>query len=256
MLTIAVCLKYVRSELLSEKQLNDLKYSINPYDLFMLEQIIAFKRIVPSRIVGIVMGPMECSEATKRSIAMGIDDLYLISDPCFSGSDTYATSYILSCALKKVGKIDMYAFGEKALDGETGQVPIGVASRLNLPYVTGIKKIIAYSDECIQLERQFMQKTEGLLQPVPFVLCFHGFSTFGTEINLAMLKKAQKYSPILINANSLQLNKQCCGQSGSKTKVISIEKKIPQRCSKILDGTSKEKADMFQILLSKGGSRA
>ena len=36
MLTIAVCLKYVRSELLFEKQLNDFEYSINPYDLFML----------------------------------------------------------------------------------------------------------------------------------------------------------------------------------------------------------------------------
>ena len=44
MLTIAVCLKYVRSELLFEKQLNDFEYSINPYDLFMLEQIIAFKK--------------------------------------------------------------------------------------------------------------------------------------------------------------------------------------------------------------------
>ena len=255
MLTIAVCLKYVRSELLFEKQLNDFEYSINPYDLFMLEQIIAFKKIVSSRIIGIVMGPKECSEATKRSIAMGIDDLYLISDPCFSGSDTYATSYILSCALQKVGKIDMYAFGEKALDGETGQVPIGVASRLNLSYVTCIKKIIAYSDRCIQLERQFMQKTEGILHPVPVVLCFKGFSTFGAEINLTMLKKAQKYSPIVINANSLQINKQRCGQRGSKTKVISVEKMIPQRRSEILDGTSKEKADMLQILLSKGGSR-
>ena len=53
MLTIAVCLKYVRSELLFEKQLNDFEYSINPYDLFMLEQIIAFKKIVSSRIIGI-----------------------------------------------------------------------------------------------------------------------------------------------------------------------------------------------------------
>ncbi len=252
MLTIAVFLKYIRSELLSEKQLNDFEYSINPYDLFMLEQVVAFKKNVPSRIVGIVMGPMECLEATKRSIAMGIDDLYLISDPCFSGADTYATSYVLGCALKKIGKIDMYAFGEKALDGETGQVPIGVASRLDLSYVTGVEKIIAYSDECVRLKRQFMKKTEELLHPLPLVLCFHGFSTYGADINLSMLKKAQKYSPIIINANSLQINKQRCGQRGSKTKVINVEKMIPQRSSKILDGTAKEKADMFHILLSKG----
>ncbi|MDD4493509.1 MAG: hypothetical protein PHV32_04050 [Eubacteriales bacterium] len=253
MLTIAACIKFVHSELLSGNQQSSNVYTLNPYDLFMLEQLLTLKKSLSCRIVGVTMGPKGCLESAQRFIAMGLDDIYVICDPCFSGSDTYSTSYTLFKALDHIGQADIYAFGEKAIDGETGQVPIGVSSFLNLPCYTGAEKIIVNDDNKVDLTCARMDRIEAIEVTCPLAVCFRGFTTKEPDISLLQLKRSRSHLPIILDVASFQIDKQYCGQSGSKTKVVQVTNIINKRDAESIEGTLSNKADVLNNLLVKGG---
>ena len=80
----------------------------NPEDLNALEQALRLKEKNPGSTVHILtMGPSRAAEVIRESIFRGADGGYLLSGREFAGSDTLATSYALSCALRKIGKIDI-----------------------------------------------------------------------------------------------------------------------------------------------------
>ena len=74
------------------------------------------------------------------ALAIAADKAYLVSGRAFGGSDTLATSYIISEAIKKVeekeGKFDVIFCGKQAIDGDTAQVGPEIAEHLNYPQVT------------------------------------------------------------------------------------------------------------------------
>ena len=53
---------------------------------------------------------------------MGCDDGVLLSDKAFGGADTWATAYTISLGIQKLGGADLILCGERATDGDTGQV--------------------------------------------------------------------------------------------------------------------------------------
>lgn len=255
MITIIACIKYLRSELVSSDQQSDNHFTINPYDLFMLEQLKELKKSFKCRIIGMTMGPMGSTEAIKRSLASGMDDAFLVSDPCFSGSDTYATSYILSKALIHIGQAEIYAFGEKSIDGETGQVPVGVASRLALRCITGVKELYGVDDNELVLKRQFTSRFEHIKTAMPCVLSFSGFTTKEPRISLLKLKQAREFTPVILNAQTLQIDKKDCGQDGSRTIVKNTARSIHKRKSEYVEGTPQVKASAFrELILGNGGN--
>ena len=67
---------------------------------------------------------------------MGRISAYLLSDRAFGGSDTLATSYILSSAIKSLGEFDLILCGKQAIDGDTAQVGPEIAEHLDYPQVT------------------------------------------------------------------------------------------------------------------------
>ena len=86
------------------------------------------------------MGPPQAENALREWLAVGGDKAYLVSGREFGGSDTLATSYILSCAIKKLeeleGKFDIIFCGKQAIDGDTAQVGPEIAEHIGLPQVT------------------------------------------------------------------------------------------------------------------------
>ena len=253
MLTIAACIKFVRSELLSGNQQSSNAYTLNPYDLLVLEQLLALKKTHACRVIGVTMGPKGCLESAQRFIAMGLDDIYIINDPCFAGSDTYSTSYILSKALAHVGQADIYTFGEKAIDGETSQVPIGVASFLDVLCYTGVEKIELHDDDTVNLRCLRMDRIEIIETPYPIAICFRGFTTKEPDISLLQLKRSRNHLPVILDAASFQVDRQYCGQSGSKTKVVQITNIINKRDAEPIDGSLSNKTDVLNKLILTGG---
>lgn len=114
---------------------------LNPFDGYALEAAARIKDQNPdTKIVVISMGPDQAKAVLKESLSIAADQAYLVSGRAFGGSDTLATSYILSEAIKKVeeleGKFDMIFCGKQAIDGDTAQVGPEIAEHLGLPQVT------------------------------------------------------------------------------------------------------------------------
>jgi len=114
---------------------------LNTFDGFALEAAARVKDKNPeAKIVALCMGPPQATAALKDCLAIAADKAYLVSGRSFAGSDTLATSYILSQAVKKVeeleGKFDAIFCGKQAIDGDTAQVGPELAEHLGYPQVT------------------------------------------------------------------------------------------------------------------------
>lgn len=114
---------------------------VNPFDTYALEAAVRLKEKLGGRVIVISMGPPQAAEAVRSCLAVGADEGYLISGRKFGGSDTLATSYILSEAIRTVEKkeglkFDLILGGKQAVDGDTAQVAPEIAEHLGLPQVT------------------------------------------------------------------------------------------------------------------------
>ena len=102
-----------------------------------------------TKIVVVTMGPPQAVAVLKECVAIAADKGYLVTGRTFGGSDTLATSYIISHAIKKIeeteGAFDAIFCGKQAIDGDTAQVGPEIAEWLGLPQVT-------YGLECEAVE--------------------------------------------------------------------------------------------------------
>ena len=108
----------------------------NPEDLNALEMALALKdRTEGSTVHILTMGPQRAADIIRDAMFRGADGGYLLTGREFAGSDTLATSYALSCALKMIAPDIIFA-GRQAIDGDTAQVGPQIAEKLHLPQVT------------------------------------------------------------------------------------------------------------------------
>ena len=137
----------------------------NPDDLNALEQALRIKDQYPeSTVTVLTMGPTRAEEIIKEGLYRGADDGYLLTDRAFAGSDTLATSYALSCAVRKIGDYDLIIAGSQAIDGDTAQVGPQVAEKLHVPQVT---------DKYVVAKRRIENGYEIVKSPLPSLLTVH-----------------------------------------------------------------------------------
>ena len=126
---------------------------INPEDRIALEEAIRIKEEVGGNVTVISMGPPQAKESLLEAYAMGADEAVLLSDRAFAGSDTWATAYTLSQAIKELGEYDIIFCGRQAIDGDTAQVGPQVAENLKIPQLTYVSEI-NLEDNKITAKRQ------------------------------------------------------------------------------------------------------
>lgn len=130
---------------------------INPDDKNAIEEALRMREKFGGRVVVISMGPPQAKEALKESVAMGVDETYLVSDRAFGGSDTWATATIIAEAItyvsEKIGGYDIVFCGRQAIDGDTAQVGPEIAEFLQIPQVTYAKKLEVKTDGVLLVTR-------------------------------------------------------------------------------------------------------
>ena len=114
---------------------------LNPFDGYALEAAARIKDADPdTKIVVLSMGPAQARAALEDCLSIAADKAYLVSGRGFGGSDTLATSYIISQAIKKVesieGRFDAIFCGKQAIDGDTAQVGPEISEHLDYPLIT------------------------------------------------------------------------------------------------------------------------
>ena len=142
----------------------------NPEDLNALEAALRLKDAVEGSTVHILtMGPQRAADIIRDAMFRGADGGYLLSDRKFAGSDTLATSYALSCALRKIMP-DVIVAGRQAIDGDTAQVGPQVAEKLGLPQVTYAEEIVEICESSLVIKRRLEHGTEVVECPLPAVI--------------------------------------------------------------------------------------
>ena len=191
---ILVCVKVVNGEL-------------NPFDACALEEAL--------RIGGEVSVLSMCppsSESILRSLTrLGVKNVYLLSDSVYAGSDTLATSYILSLAAQKIG-FDLILCGRQTIDGDTAQVGPCLATKLGIGLVTNVLKLSIDGDS-ISCETRAGNESVKF----PALLTVERINILRFPSIFSRLGEVTVWSNSDIGADPSR-----CGLHGSPTKVLKV----------------------------------
>ncbi len=213
---------------------------VNPFDMYAIEEAIRLKERLGGEVIVLSMGPPQAEEALKEAVSMGADKAILLTDKAFAGSDTWATSYTLSKAIERIGEFSLVLCGKQAADGDTAQVGPGIATHLDIPQVTYVKKIEEITKDKARVERMTEEGFEVIETPLPALL------TVVKEINqprLPSLKgklKAKSLEVTKWTAQDLEAEDKEIGLNGSPTQVVKIFTPPPREGGQILAGDTQE----------------
>jgi electron transfer flavoprotein beta subunit len=197
---------------------------LNPFDQYALEEALRIKS-QEDEIIVISMGPPQATKTLLKCLALGADKAILLSDKEFAGSDTFATAYILSQALRKLMPFDIVFCGQQAIDGDTAQVPPELAQNLALPQVTYVEKIESLeraakkvilkslAEDCYRLIEVKLPVVVAFLPPTSFIL---------TDPKLSGIIKAKKKPLLTWSEKDITLESGKYGLRGSPTQVIKV----------------------------------
>ncbi len=261
----------------------------NPEDLNALELALQIKDRFGGHITVITMGLPAASEVLRDSLFRGADDAILITDRRCAASDTLATSYILSCAVKRID-YDIVLCGRQAIDGDTAQVGPQLAEKLGITQITYVEQLIELDGKTITAQRNIGNGWQQVKAEMPVLLTVIGAAN---EPRVAAAKKMMKYkkacTPIEVeqkikaentDANEADINElvvhKCsklegqsllikqwdldfleadlswCGQSGSPTKVHRIQSVVlAAKESKSVEPNDKGISDMVHELIEE-----
>jgi len=224
----------------------------NPEDLNALEQALRLKDKYPgTKVTLLTMGPGRAADIIREGLFRGADGGVLLTDRAFAGSDTLATSYALSCAIRKIKDYDLILAGRQAIDGDTAQVGPQVAEKLGLPQVTYGEEIYSAEKGKISLKRRLERGVETVECPMPAVVTIISSAPPCRPRNAKLVMKFKHAQTVTERQNQsedyidltndrpylniaewsvddIESDKEKLGLSGSPTKVKQIENVVFQ----------------------------
>jgi electron transfer flavoprotein beta subunit len=260
----------------------------NPEDLNALEVALQIKQKYGGHITVITMGLPAAAMVLRESLFRGADQAILLTDPRAAASDTLATSYILSCAVKKTD-YDIVLCGRQAIDGDTAQVGPQIAEKLGITQITYIEDVEKIDGRTITTRRSIGNGWQQVKTDLPVLLTVTGDAN---EPRVAAARKLMKYKnaatpaeieqkvkaensvadaadikeltqhkcneladkDLLIkqwNLDDIGADLTWCGQSGSPTKVHRIQSVVlAAKQSRQIEPTEAGVADMIGELIS------
>jgi electron transfer flavoprotein beta subunit len=125
----------------------------NPDDLHALEMALAVREAHGGTVTVLTMGPPKAGEVLREALYRGAARAILLTDRRAAASDTLAPSYILSMAVRKIGRYDFVFCGRQAIDGDTAQVGPQTAEKLGIPQVTYLEQVVDLHENIARLRR-------------------------------------------------------------------------------------------------------
>ena len=198
---------------------------INPLDLYAIEAANILKEQHGGTVIVLSMGPMSADKALREALAMGCDEAVLVSDRAFAGADTWSTAYVLAQVIREIGDYDLILCGERATDGDTGQVGPNIASALDVPLATYVSQIEEVDPTARQMKvwRMTEYGYEQLALPLPALLTVVKEVSFPRLPTLRGKQRARKADIKVYSADNLSVEKDKIGLKGSPTRVTKIE---------------------------------
>ncbi len=197
----------------------------NPEDLHALETALSIREKHGGTITVITMGLPKACDVLRDSMFRGADRAILITDKRAAGSDTLATSYILSCAIKKL-KPDIVLCGRQAIDGDTAQTGPQIAEKLGFTLITYLDALESLSGKTIIARRNLGHGWERVEAQLPVLLTVLDTANLPRPCaakRMMKFKKARSRAEV-----ETQIGKTMTGQSAD-----AIKAKVEAECAEL-----------------------
>ncbi len=202
----------------------------NPEDLNALELALQIKDKFGGHITVITMGLPAASAVLRDSLYRGADEAILLTDRRCAASDTLATSYILSCAVKKLD-YDIVLCGRQAIDGDTAQVGPQLAEKLGVTQITYVEELEELDGRTITARRNIGNGWQQVKADLPVLLTVVGDAN---EPRVAAAKKMMKYK----NASTPMEVEQRIKAENTDADEEDIKELVEHKCSKLEEAGS------------------
>lgn len=211
---------------------------INPLDLNALEAAVQIKRQETEKceITVLSMGPPNAQFALREALALGAQEAVLLTDRKFAGADSWATSKVLAQALKELGGFDLILAGEKATDGETGQVGPEVAAMLKIPCSTYVSEI-SHEAGSITVTRTLEDGSQRQKIAYPCLITVLSALNNPSMPTLKGKMSSRRAAVKTISSEMLGMEPEELGLKGSPTRVVKVT--TPQKTRKTKTYTGK-----------------
>jgi electron transfer flavoprotein beta subunit len=215
---------------------------INPDDRHAIEAAITLKKDFGGKTIVISMGPTQAIDAISEAMGMGIDEGILLTDRNFGGADTWATSYTLGTAIRKIKRYDLIICGRQAIDGDTAQIGPQLAEFLGLPQVTYVNNIEEINEKRVIVQRALEDGYEKIECPLPALITVIGEINTPSYPRIDFLIDAckDKAKIKIWDAADLGVTVQEIGLGGSLTRVIKTFSPKTKREGELLKGDKEE----------------
>ncbi|WP_125144360.1 electron transfer flavoprotein subunit beta/FixA family protein [Clostridium transplantifaecale] len=259
---IAVCIKQVpdTDNVKIDRKTGTLRRSevpgiLNPADLTAIRMAARLKKEAEEKgeetsLTAITMGPPAACEVLREAMARGADKGILLCDRAFAGGDTWATSLVLSEAVKKAGGFSVIFAGKQTTDGETGHVGPQLAEHLKMAQVTGTFQVSL--DSGLTVKRIFDGSLETIECRTPAVIVCTGIDGGFQSLPIGRICDAYEKPLTVWGLRELGMTERETGRNGSKTEVRRTF--MPESSAKgiMLQGNLDEMARTLAEKLVKG----
>ncbi|MEE9193326.1 MAG: electron transfer flavoprotein subunit beta/FixA family protein [Thermodesulfobacteriota bacterium] len=220
----------------------DVKWILNPYDEFAVEEAIQTKEKLGGEVIIVSAGPARVIEAIRQALAMGADSGVHIKDDGFAETDNYTIAKIVASEIKKIGGVDFVLTGMKIIDDESVQVGIQLAEELGLPHVSLVSKVVEVNESKLVCQKEIDGGSVVVEVPLPALITCPDAMNEPRYASLPNIMKARK-KPVNeitlddIDFGSLGFSRDAVGKNGLKVKTVKIEVPVIDRKLKIIKGS-------------------
>lgn len=223
---------------------DSMRYGMNRFDEFAVEEALQFKEAVAECQVDVVTaGPNRSHAVIRRALGMGADHgIHIIVETAGAMDPCAVSSYIAYVAKER--QYDLVLTGVMSEDLQQGVTGVMIAKHLDMPWASAVIDA-EHSDEQDQLtvEREIEGGMRDRLRiQLPCVLTIQSGINQPRYPALSKVLKAKKAE--LENYHASEL----CDSRG-KQMVHSISYPKKERAGQVLTGTAKEKAKSLIALL-------
>ena len=227
-----------------------IKYVMNPYDEFAVEEGLRLKEKFGGTVTIASLGPKRVTEAIRTALAMGADKGVHLCDDAFEGSDSFATAKILAKAIEGL-EADIVLCGKQAVDLDNSQVFAALAEMLGFPHVSVVTKLeVAEDGKSATVTREIEGGAKEIVETaLPAVIAAQKGLNEPRYASLPGIMKAKRKPIQEITLSDIGLGADEVGAGGSKLKVFDFSLPPERETGKVLDGEPPEVAAELAKLL-------
>lgn len=202
----------------------DVKHVLDPLSRNALEAALRLAKQgeTPGFVAALSMAPLQMSDKMTEALAMGADEAFLLSDEAFGGADTYATSYTLAAAVRKIEaekalQFDLILAGSASADGGTSHVAVQTAEWLGRTHIANVCSLESESDliRAVKRSEEVMLTFEG---EGPAVIAVTRDINKPRLVTAMGIIKARKKPLTVWNREDLGVEPERTGLTGSPTR--------------------------------------